>query len=216
MFHLDNDNKKLLQKHLYVENELLELFTHDEIDNDKLYEIIEEMNNLRSYQTNKTKFKINNDFVSQKKNILDSKNLSLLNNLYNETLAIKNSLDKTEIATFDVTILINFLNNILFLLNETKDEIRELTLQKLILQDINGKILVLSDEEKSNKIPLIFKNGKKIILTNSNFDFSLFNYDELIEILRVLDIIITDNKYDVLRTEISKHIASISNFSLSE
>lgn len=205
MFHLDNDNKKLLQKHLYVENELLELFTHDEIDNDKLYKIIEEMNSLRNKDK---KFKINNNFVFQKKNILDSKNLSLLNNLYNETLAIKNSLDKTEIATFDVTILINFLNNILFLLNETKDEIKT--------SDINGKILVLSDEEKSNKIPLIFKNGKKIILTNSNFDFSLFNYDELIEILRVLDIIVTDNKYDVLRTEISKHIASISNFSLSK
>ncbi len=51
-------------------------------------------------------------------------------------------------------------------------------------------------------------------MTKTNFDISIFTRDELIEILRFLDITVTDNSYDYLRSEISKQIESISNISI--
>ena len=55
------------------------------------------------------------------------------------------------------------------------------------IENIEGKVVLIN---KTETIPLYLKNGRKIVLTNSNFDFSNFTYDELIEILRVLDVMI--------------------------
>lgn len=78
--------------------------------------------------------------------------------------------------------------------------------------DINNKILVLTDKE--DKKYLSFENGKKIVMTKTNFNLTNYNYSELLEILRFLDITVSDNSYDYLRTQIVEEINSISNVSI--
>ena len=78
--------------------------------------------------------------------------------------------------------------------------------------DINDKILVLTDKE--DKKYLSFENGKKIVMTKTNFNLTNYNYSELLEILRFLDITVYDNSYDYLRTQIVEEINSISNVSI--
>lgn len=76
---------------------------------------------------------------------------------------------------------------------------------------VSGLVTINTEDEK---IPLMFKNKKKVILSKTNFDLSHFTSNELIEILRLLDVLICDNSYDHLRTEISKHLANISQVSI--
>jgi len=94
-----------------------------------------------------------------------------------------------------------------------KDDVKDVDFNDVNFNhvDINDKIIVLSNNDE--KIPLRFKNGKKIILTKKLFDLSVFTHDELVEILRFLDLIIVDNSYDYLRSEIVKEISSISSIS---
>ena len=61
-------------------------------------------------------------------------------------------------------------------------EFSKLVKDHATIKDVNidGIIVVLSDKEE--KIPLVLKNGKKIILTSRNYDFTEFTYEELLEI----------------------------------
>src|SRR4029077_18722281 len=111
-----------------------------------------------------------------------------------------------EFSTINLNKIVNLLN--LYKISKSNEILNS-------FNELNGKILILSNSTNSdNNIPLQLKNGKKIVLTNSNFDFSIFSHDELIEIFRLLDIMISDNRYDNLRCEIVKHIACISSVSI--
>jgi len=121
----------------------------------------------------------------------------------NEITSIYSHLEKDKTTTLNLDKVKNFLLEVSKILN---DEI------KIKDVDINEKILVLSDAEDTKKI--CFQSGKKIILTKTNFDLTNFNHTELVEILRFLDLTITDNSYDYLRTEIVNQIHSVSNISM--
>lgn len=57
-------------------------------------------------------------------------------------------------------------------------------------------------------VPLTLKSGNKITITSRNFNLTMFTKSELIEILEMLDHIITDDRYDDLRTKITTEIAT--------
>lgn len=197
----------LLEKHLALEEKLLDLFKNQEVDIDQLLNIVQEFKKLRNFKESESgdeenlknsKEKI---FLVQDRE-LESEMLKCYSVVKDEIVSVYKYLseDKTPILNLDK--IKNFLT-----------EFSKLTKEEIIFEevDINDKILILSDKEEN--IPLRFKNGKKIILTQKNFDLSLFTHDELLEILRFLDLIIRDESYDYLRSEITKQIASISSFS---
>lgn len=78
--------------------------------------------------------------------------------------------------------------------------------------NIDGITAILSTQENSPL--LILKSNRKVIITTKNYDFTDFNYDELIEILRFFDILISDTSYDHVRTEIVRQINTISSISI--
>lgn len=200
MFLSDYQSKKLLLKHINLEEDLLYLFTQEEIDKDELHETLKDINAL-----NKDKYELNLESVTTEKYIPDKTLVKSYFNCLDEIKSVCNTLNKKEIPTLNLNKVICFLELFSKNILDTQIEINNLVKQE-------GNIIILSEKEES--FPLLLKNGKKIILTNSNFDFSSFCYDELIELLRLLDIVISDNKYDNLRCEITKHISSISSVSL--
>jgi hypothetical protein len=121
----------------------------------------------------------------------------------NEIISTYSYLEKDKTTTLNLNIIKDFLFKCAEL---TQDEI------KIKDTDINDKILVLTDKE--DKKYLCFENGKKIVMTKSNFDLSNFNHSELLEILRFLDITISDNSYDYLRSQIVEEINLVSNVSI--
>lgn len=124
----------------------------------------------------------------------------------NEITSIYSHLEKDKTTTLNLHKVKNLLLHISQILN---DEV------KILDVNINEKILVLTDsEDTADREKICFQSGKKIILTKTNFDLTHFNHTELVEILRFLDLTITDNSYDYLRTEIVNQIHSVSNISM--
>ena len=202
------DEKKILEKHVELEEKLLYLFTQDKIDDKELYNILDEMNKLR-----KKRIDIHKDLLDQPKD-LDPQVLHAYSLCLKEINNIQEKLIKNDIPTINLNTVMNFLdifsNTYLEKKEITQNEIKEDEELNLYPQN-NGKIIVVSGDET---FPLKFKNGRKILLTTNNFDLSLFTHDELIELLRLLDVIVSDNRYDFLRSEIAKQISIISSVSL--
>lgn len=121
----------------------------------------------------------------------------------NEIISTYSYLEKDKTTTLNLNIVKDFLFKCSELI---QDEI------KIKDTDINDKILVLTDKE--DKKYLCFENGEKIVMTKTNFDLSNFNHSELLEILRFLDITISDNSYDYLRCQIVEEINLVSNVSI--
>lgn len=214
MFLSSNKEYKLLLKkyeeHIFLEDKLLSLFENlNNVDNnldniEKLYEILQNLNKLR-----------NNKFNIYKSSLMNKKEKvyeDIVKNCVNEVDNILNVLEKEEVATINLSSFINLKRNITAEKQLESNTLEPNILETNTLEKFNGKVLILSSDRNKNALQL--KSGKKIILTNTNFDFSSFSYDELIEILRLFDVMICDHKYDNLRYEITKQISCISSFSL--
>jgi len=195
---LPNRKKKddEIRKHLEIEDKLLSLFENEKIDIEELMNVVKSFQKLR----NDTR-EILTPILSEEKK-LEEDLLKSYEDVKSEIISVYKYLDmdSEKTATLNLHIVRDFLIEFSKL---AKDDL------KFPKVDINH--IVLTSKEET--IPLRFKNGKKIILTNRNFDLSEFNHEELLEILRFLDIVITDDRYDYLRSEISKEIATISSFS---
>lgn len=151
----------LLEKHLALEEKLLDLFKNQEVDIDQLLNIVQEFKKLRNFKESESgdeenlknsKEKI---FLVQDRE-LESEMLKCYSVVKDEIVSVYKYLseDKTPILNLDK--IKNFLT-----------EFSKLTKEEIIFEevDINDKILILSDKEEN--IPLRFKNGKKIILRKS-------------------------------------------------
>lgn len=198
MIHSFRDERKILEKHIEIEDKLLHLFTENDMDEKKLYEVLDEMNKLR-----KKKVVINKDILSRRE-VLDVHVLNMYETCSQEIKNIQEKLNKNEVPTININKIIDFLKIFSNIYVKKELEISNDT-------ENSGKIIVLINNES---FPLKFKNGKKILLTSNNFDLSVFTHDELIELLRLLDVIISDNRYDFLRSEIAQQISIISSISL--
>lgn len=184
--------KTLLKKHIEIEERIISIFEQDDIDIDILLKVVNELGNNKIIKEKIT-------FIQDRP--LDSKFLESYQEFSKEISYIQTNKD---VPTLDISLIISFMNLFEETLLKTEKRFS-------VQDDIDGKVLVLTS--KREKTPLVLKNNKKIVLTNSNFDLSDFNCSELIEILRVLDVIVSDNRYDILRAEIAKQIQFISSVS---
>jgi len=106
--------------------------------------------------------------------------------------------NKNEIPNINISLIIDFINKFSKFLQFDD-----------FIEEYNNKGSVLISE--NHEIPLKFESGDKIILTTKNFDLSYFTVDQLKEILRVIDILAKDERFDHLRKEITKQIIAISS-----
>jgi len=191
----------ILEKHLELEGKLLSIF-EKEVNVEELKSIIIDIQNLREETISKMKLNIPsiNHEIKIVSNSLTPELISYYNEVKTEIQNIRTCLEKEGIPTLNLNLVTNFLENFSILLDE------RVAFDKISLDD---KILILSEDNKKHNLCL--RQGKKIILTKRNFDLSQFTHDELIEILKYLDLIIKDDSYDYLRNEIVLQINSISN-----
>lgn len=79
---------------------------------------------------------------------------------------------------------------------------------KLLENESSYHCLIVSNDMNMKDIPLLLKNGKKIFIPMSEYDYSRYSVDELDEMLTILDVYsVGDNKFDEIRTLITKELA---------
>ena len=119
----------------------------------------------------------------------------------NELNSMYASLKENEVTGLDLEKVIKFFNSF------GKKFLKEEDIE----YDTSTKGIVTVNLE-NNQENIILNNGKKIIITE-NSNLNMFNYDELVEILRLLDTIIVDKSKDSLRVKIVDQINNISTIS---
>lgn len=210
------DDKKylnLLKRHCAVEEELLDLFCSEKIDIENLKEKIFHLQEIREEtlplfsqkeeeKDERKQLNISGSIVKEKE--FDLQTIESYNSAKNEISNIYKSISNNKTPVLNINLIKDFLTNI------SPYFLSQINLQNT---NIEGVITILSDT-KTEDNSLILKNGKKIHITSRNPDFTGFNYNELIEILRFFDTLVSDSSLDYLRTEIVKQIDTISNVSL--
>jgi hypothetical protein len=210
------DDKKLLnllKRHCDAEQELFSLFSEENVEiqdlKDKMFllqELRDETLSLffrKEEKDGDTKIlNISGNIIKEKE--FDVETVKSFNTAKEEIVSVYKAIANNKTPILNLNLIKNFLVNIsqYFLSPTFKKED----------EDIEG-IIVLSQKEHENS-QLILKNGRRIVITPRNNDFTDFNHNELIEILRFFDTLISDSSIDHLRTEIVKQINAISNVSL--
>jgi hypothetical protein len=207
--HKKDKTLETLKKHLDLEKQLLELFeTEEETEIEEFLDIIKSLKKLRSETIKKFQLKkeiekeIEDNIKLVREKPLDPELVKSYEETKNEIGSIYTSLEKDSIPTFNLNIVTNFIE---LFSKFMKDDYEEKKIE------LKGQILILSENDEKHNLQL--NKNKKVILTKRNFDLSSFTHDELVEILRFLDLIIIDISYDYLRAEIVSQISSISNIS---
>ena len=212
------DDKKylnLLKRHCDMEEELLALFCQEKIEIEDLKEKILLLQQVREetlYLFEKKEdekderklLNISGSIVKEKEFDLDT--IESYNAAKNEISAIYKTVSENKTPVLNLHTIKDFLKNISpYFLSSISFE-----------EDVNieGVITILSSQSKDEDNSLILKNGRRVTITGRNCDFTDFSYNELIEILRFFDTLVSDSSLDYLRTEIVKQINAITNVSL--
>ena len=220
------DDKKflnLLKKHCDIEQELLNLFFFSEkieiedlkekilsiqqVRNETLYLFEKKSEDEKDKEKDERKLmNISGSIVKEKE--FDVQTIESYNAAKNEISAIYKSVTNNKTPVLNLHTIKDFLKNI------SPYFLSPISFEEEI--NIEGVITVLSCQTQSENEDnqLILKNGRRITITSRNCDFTDFSYNELIEILRFFDTLISDSSLDYLRTEIVKQINAISNVSL--
>ena len=219
------DDKKLLnllKKHCDAEEEMLKLFFREKIEIEDLKDKISCLHQVRDEtlylfekksEDEKEKGKgdrqslnISGSIVKERE--FDSQTIESYNFAKNEISSIYQTISDNKTPVLNLHTIKDFLKNISpYFLSQfpTQEDV-----------NIEGVISILSSQSqiKDEDNQLILRNGRKVTITSRNCDFTDFSYNELIEILRFFDTLVTDSFLDYLRTEIVKQINAISNVSL--
>ena len=210
------DDKKylnLLKRHCDVEEELLALFCQEKIEIEDLKEKILLLQQVREetlYLFEKKEddkderklLNISGSIVKEKE--FDAQTNESYNAAKNEISAVYKSVSNNKTPVLNLHTIKDFLKNIspYFLSQFPQEDV-----------NIEGVITILSSQSNEDN-SLILKNGRRVTITSRNCDFTDFSYNELIEILRFFDTLVSDSSLDYLRTEIVKQINAITNVSL--
>lgn len=152
---------------------------------------------------------------NKKERVLKEEDYSDLINEFKEVRIEINSmyasLKDREVAGLDLEKVIKFFNSFGRKFLKEEDIDYDKSVKGIITINLSS-----NKEEKDNNerqtLNLVLNNGKKIILTE-NSNLNIFNYDELVEILRLLDTLIVDKSKDSLRSNIVNQINIISMIS---
>lgn len=200
-----NQNKiyNLLLSHLEHEKMLLDVINSVDLDEN----IVNVLNNiliLRHKTYNRLELDNTDDYKFEiKSDEIDKELLTYFNNLETEIQNICKDLNQNNIPSIDLKLIMKFIN--IFKSSYLKEEIKDIN-----YNDYSNNIIFLDKDRKY--LPLSI-NKKKVLLTSRNFDLTIFSQDELIEILRVLDILTKDDEFDYLRTKIVEQITNNSSIS---
>ena len=220
--HRKRDDKKflnLLKKHCDIEQELLNLFFFSEkIEIEDLKEKIISLQQVRDEtlylfekksedekeKGDRQSLNISGSIVKEKE--FDLQTIESYNFAKNEISAIYQTISDNKTPVLNIHTIKDFIKNI------SPYFLSQFPIQEDV--NIEGVITILSSQSQNEDNQLILKNGRRITITSRNCDFTDFSYNELIEILRFFDTLISDSSLDYLRTEIVKQINAISNVSL--
>lgn len=191
---LPNQHDYKLKKHQELEKRLLDLF----VGNKSSTEIISKLEPLLNEMKLINGFK-NEISTAQLQPISDLKLLEKFRKYQEELVNICNA--KTPVINLEL--FTDFANSFAKYFSEPE--------QNYDYAELENCVGVFSSQ--SQEIPITFTNGKKTVITSHNFNLSEFTRPELIELLRVLDVIVKDSRYDYLRSEIVDQIDSISTVS---
>ena len=185
---------KLSKVHYDLEREILELFVNKtDIDLSSLKKTLEKLQGLH-----KISGKIDLSKLHPEQELL-----TVLNNFQK----LITDISSQKIPIIDIKQMAEICNDLAQHLSQD--------VQKYTTEHLEDQIAVISSKcSEKQEIPISFSNGKQTIITNRNFNLSQFTRDELLELLRLLDVIVVDSKYDHLRTEIVDQLNSISNVTL--
>ena len=145
------------------------------------------------------------NLITMKEKEINQNLLTSYLELKNQIVLIQKILRQNNIPNIDLSKIITFINDFSKYI---------LISDELIINEIYTQNLCILN--KQNTMNLSLKSGRKIILKNRNFDLEDFTYDELIEILRVLDILIKSDEFNYLRTKLTEQLANISSISFVE
>lgn len=203
--------KKQLFKHLEYENKLLCLLGEDNIEFSDLTDIIDKLKKIRKESSELFGLPYEDiqnigKLIAVKDRELNHNLLDKYNCIVDEIKNINIKLEESEIPEINLNLLIDFINIFNHTLLNKADK----------LKSINTEQNLIYINKKDEKIPIMLKSGKKLILTNRNIDLSPFSRGELIEILRVLDIIIKDDDFNYLRTKITQRLSNYSTISFAK
>ena len=221
------DDKKylnLLKRHCEVEEDLLALFSKEKIEIEDLKDKILSLQEIREEtlylferksggedekdkeREDRKLLNISGSIVKEKE--FDFQTIESYNAAKNEISAIYKTISDNKTPVLNLNLIKDFLKNIApyFLSSAFFEEDG----------NIEGVISILSSQTQTENQDnsLILRNGRKVTITARNCDFTDFSYNELIEILRFFDTLVSDSSLDYLRTEIVKQINAITNVSL--
>lgn len=121
--------------------------------------------------------------------------------LRDEIHKIAKRIEQKDTATLNINLFIEHINKIHKSLHTCHCHLHK------IPGEYSQPGITLITDKPENAIPLTLHNGEKIILTTRNYDLSRFNKTELIEIMEALDILASDDSYDLLRADITRKIS---------
>lgn len=217
-----NINKQIQEEYLNIisilsntnKNSLLLIkkwFNGDDINHNEFIELEKDINKNLCILTDKFGYDkheyINlSECFNPKDDIIRNHVLSLRNQISNisKDICIDNS-DEIDYAYININKMIEDINIIY-----NKYYLTDEPINKIEGEYSTSAIITVTSKEEV-KIPLKMKSGKKIVLTTLTQDLSMFEYDELLEILEVLDILIVDEKYDTLRSNITLALAEFKD-----
>ena len=223
------DDKKLLnllKKHCDAEEELLGLFFFGEkIEIEDLKEKILSLKQVRDETLYLFEKKSGEDEREKEKEKGDRQSLNISGSIVKEREFDSQTIESYNFAKNEISAIYQTISDNktpVLNLHTIKDFMKNISPYFLsqfpIHEDVNidGVITIISSrsEIKDQDNQLILRNGRKVTITSRNCDFTDFSYNELIEILRFFDTLVTDSSLDYLRTEIVKQINAISNVSL--
>lgn len=203
MLHIPKDNK--LDQHKILELKLLELFNQDEI---KISELETILNKISTLNGKERKPLSNKRFVGE--NIEPKISKELIDKYENITNLLKNISSENELTITDKIVTIE-INKIIDFFKIFSSEILKTESDLSHLINVDNRLALLTSQ--TTTIPITFKSGKKILFSPYNFNLNHFNYSELVELLRLLDVIDSGIKYDYLKIEIVKQINLVSSIS---
>ena len=183
-----------INNHQEVISFFQQFFTEGKVDKEVLDTLVDKINDL-SNTNNKV------PEIPSEMTVIDKTStpeiIGTVKGLHRQISRIVSTIEKDEIPYIELNSIISSLNSISQYYN-IDHEIN------LIDKPVSGVIAISPEGDPS--IPLTLKTGNEIILTTRNFDLTIFTKSELIELLEHIDNIVSDDRFDYLRKEITKEM----------
>ena len=192
-------DKKLLEDYLNISKELYNVLI-DKFNNNKLQieehiDIIKIMELMKKNHDN-----ILLDLKEDKRKVNIDKNYQYIKNLLTD---IYNNVKLNRIAYIKYNEIVNNFNIICKNIHSNYKDL------KMLDDNTSYNSILISNDMNIKDIPALLKTGKKIYIPMNDHNYSRYTFDELEEMLTILDVYSSgNNKFDEVRSLITKCLAN--------